>query len=137
MQVRRARRPARGAVLSVALGLAVLPSLIPGGLGAGLPLEVPVVDPVVDAILDVPAVAGRLLLGRHAGTAPVVVDTTSLTGPVLRGWWVDGVTGETVDAGSVPRGPAVALHPPDVGDAGARDWSLVIVDATRGLVPPA
>ena len=133
MQVRRARRPARGAALSVALGLAVLPSLIPGGLGAGLPLEVP----VVDAILDVPAVAGRLLLVRHAGTAPVVVDTTSLTGPVLRGWWVDGVTGETVDAGSVPRGPAVALHPPDVGDAGARDWSLVIVDATRGLVPPA
>jgi len=133
MQVQRARRPARGAALSVALGLAVLPSLIPGGLGAGLPLEVP----VVDAILDVPAVAGRLLLVRHAGTAPVVVDTTSLTGPVLRGWWVDGVTGETVDAGSVPRGPAVALHPPDVGDAGARDWSLVIVDATRGLVPPA
>jgi hypothetical protein len=133
MQVRRARRPARGAALSVALGLAVLPSLIPGGLGAGLPLEVP----VVDAILAVPAVAGRLLLVRHAGTAPVVVDTTSLTGPVLRGWWVDGVTGETVDAGSVPRGPAVALHPPDVGDAGARDWTLVIVDATRGLVPPA
>jgi len=133
MQVRRARRPARDAVLSVALGLAVLPSLIPGGLGAGLPLGVP----VVDAILDVPAVAGRLLLVRHAGTAPVVVDTTSLTGPVLRGWWVDGVTGETVDAGSVPRGPAVSLHPPDVGDAGARDWTLVIVDATRGLVPPA
>ena len=95
MQVRRARPPARGAVLSVALGLAVLPSLIPGGLGAGLPLGVP----VVDAILDVPAVAGRLLLVRHAGTAPVVVDTTALTGPVLRGWWVDGVTGETVDAG--------------------------------------
>ena len=112
MQVRRARSPARGAVLSVALGLAVLPSLIPGGLGAGLPLGVP----VVDAILDVPAVAGRLLLVRHAGTAPVVVDTTALTGPVLRGWWVDGVTGETVDAGSVPRGPAVALHPPDTGD---------------------
>ena len=133
MQVRRARPPARGAVLSVALGLAVLPSLIPGGLGAGLPLGVP----VVDAILDVPAVAGRLLLVRHAGTAPVVVDTTALTGPVLRGWWVDGVTGETVDAGSVPRGPAVALHPPDVGDADARDWTLVIVDATRGLVPPA
>ena len=133
MQVRRVRPPARGAVLSVALSLAVLPSLIPGGLGTGLPLGVP----VIDAILDVPAVAGRLLLVRHAGTAPVVVDTTALTGPALRGWWVDGVTGETVDAGSVPRGPAVALHPPDVGDAGARDWTLVIVDATRGLVPPA
>ena len=133
MQVRRARPPARGAVLSVALGLAVLPSLIPGGLGAGLPLGVP----VVAAILDVPAVAGRLLLVRHAGTAPVVVDSTALTGPLLRGWWVDGVTGETVDAGSVPRGPAVALHPPDDGDADVRDWTLVIVDATRGLVPPA
>ena len=133
MQVRRVRPPARGAVLSVALSLAVLPSLIPGGLGTGLPLGVP----VIDAILDVPAVAGRLLLVRHAGTAPIVVDTTALTGPALRGWWVDGVTGETVDAGSVPRGPAVALHPPDIGDADARDWTLVIVDATRGLVPPA
>ena len=133
MQVRRVRPPVRGAVLSAVLGLAVLPSLIPGGLGSGSPVG----PPAVDAILDVPAVAGRLLLVRHAGTGPVVVDTTGLTGPALRGWWVDGVTGETVDAGSVPRGPAVALHPPDTGDPGARDWTLVVVDATRGLVPPA
>jgi hypothetical protein len=133
MQVRRARPPVRGAVLSAVLAMAVLPSLIPGGLGVGLPVG----TPAVDAIVDLPAAAGRLLLVRHAGTAPVVVDTTTLTGPALRGWWVDGVTGETVDAGSVPRGPAVALHPPDTGDAGARDWTLVIVDATRGLVPPA
>ena len=95
MQVRRARPPARGAVLSVALGLVVLPSLIPGGLGAGLPLGVP----VVEAIPDVPAVAGRLLLVCHAGTAPVVVDTTALTGPLLRGWWVDGVTGRPSTGG--------------------------------------
>ncbi len=136
MQVRRARPPVRGAVLSAVLGLAVLPSLIPGGLGAGLPAG-PSAIRTVDAVVDVPTVAGRLLLVRHAGTARVVVDTTGLTGPELRGWWVDGVTGKTVDAGSVPRGPAVALHPPDTGDAGPHDWTLVIVDATRGLVPPA
>jgi Putative collagen-binding domain of a collagenase len=124
MQVRRAR----GAVLSTLLGLAVLPSLVPGAPGFGLP--------AIDVVVDVPAAAGRLLLVRHAGTAPVVVDTTALTGPTLRGWWVDGVTGETVDAGSVPRGTAVALNPPDTGDASTRDWTLVIVDATRGLVPP-
>jgi hypothetical protein len=133
MQVRRVRPPDRGAVLSAVLGLAVLPSLIPGGLGAGLPIW-----PAADEIVDGPAATGRLLLVRHAGTAPVVVvDTTRLTGPALRGWWVDGVTGETVDVGSVPSGPAVALRPPDTGDAGVRDWTLVIVDATRGLVPPA
>lgn len=126
MQVRRAR----GAVLPVVLGLAVLPSLAPDGPGLGLP--------AVGAVLDVPAAAGRLLLVRHVGAEPVVVvDTTALTGPALRGWWADGVSGETVDAGSVPRGPAVVLHPPDTGDAAARDWTLVIVDATRGLVPPA
>jgi len=134
MQVRRVRPPVRGAVLSAVLGLAVLPSLIPGGLGAGLPIGSAAVDDIVDAS----AATGRLLLVRHAGSAlVVVVDTTRLTGPALRGWWVDGVTGETVDVGSVPRGPAVALHPPDIGDADARDWTLVIVDATRGLVPPA
>ena len=128
MQIRRVR----GAVLSAVLGLAVLPSLVPGALGGGLPVG----PPAVDAILDGPAAAGRLLLVRHAGTRPVVVDTSTLTGPALRGWWVDGVTGETVDAGSVPRGRAVTLHPPDTGDESARDWSLVVVDATRGLAPP-
>ena len=122
MQVRRAR----GAVLAAVLGLAVLPSLVPDGLG----------PPAVDVVVDVRE-AGRLLLVRHAGTGPVVVDTTTLTGPALRGWWVDGVTGETVDAGSVRRGRVIALHPPDTGDPGSRDWTLVIVDTTRGLVPPA
>ena len=122
MQVRRAR----GAVLAAVLGLTVLPSLVPDGLGL----------PAVDVVVDVPE-AGRLLLVRHAGTGPVVVDTTTLTGPALRGWWVDAVTGETVDAGSVRRGRVIALHPPDTGDPGSRDWTLVIVDATRGLVPPA
>jgi len=130
MQVRRVLPPVRGAILAAGLGLAVLPSLIPGGLG------LPVGPSPVEAIVDVPAAAGRLLLVRHAGADAVVVDTSTLTGPALRGWWVDGVTGETVDAGSVPRGPAVTLNPPDTGDAGARDWTLVIVDATRGLVPP-
>jgi hypothetical protein len=123
MQVRRAR----GAVLAAGLGLAVLPSLVPDELAL----------PALDVVVDVPTAAGRLLLVRHAGTGPVVVDTTTLTGPALRGWWVDGVTGETVDAGAVRRGRVIALHPPDTGDAAARDWSLVIVDATRGLEPPA
>jgi hypothetical protein len=126
MQVRRAR----GAVLSVALGLAVLPSLVPGGPDIGLP--------AAGAVLDGLAATGQLMLVRHVGTDPVVVvDTTVLAGPALRGWWADGVTGKSVDAGSVPRGPAVVLHPPDTGDAVARDWTLVIVDSTRGLVPPA
>lgn len=126
MQVRRVR----GAVLPMVLGLAVLPSLLPARPGFA--------PPALDAVLAVPPAAGRLMLVRHVGTqAVVVVDTTSLTGPALRGWWADGVTGETVDAGSVPRRPAVALYPPDTGDAAARDWTLVVVDATRGLVPPA
>jgi hypothetical protein len=126
-------RRARGAALPVVLGLAVLPSLVPDGLGA---LQGGV--PAVDAAPDAPITGGRLLLVRHVGTdAVVVVDTTALAGPALRGWWADGVTGRSVDAGSVPRGPAVVLHPPDPGEAAARDWTLVIVDATRGLVPPA
>ena len=50
-----------------------------------------------------------------------VVCTASLTGPALRGWWVDGSTGETVDAGSAPQGSAVTLDPPDTGSTGARD----------------
>lgn len=82
------------------------------------------------------ASAAPLLLVRHAGTAPVVVDTARLTGPALRAWWVDGVSGVSVDAGSVPRGPAVELHPPDTGDGAPHDWTLVVVDATRGLTPP-
>ena len=126
MQVRRVR----GAVLPMVLGLAVLPSLVPGRPG--------IEPPVIDAVRDVPPAGGRPMLVRHVGAeVVVVVDTTALTGPALRGWWADGVTGETVDAGSVPHRPAVALYPPDTGDAAARDWTLVIVDATRGLVPPA
>lgn len=77
------------------------------------------------------------LLVRHAGTRPITVDTTRLTGPALRAWWVDAVGGTTVDAGSVQRGPAVPLFPPDTGDGAAHDWTLVVVDATRGLEAPA
>jgi hypothetical protein len=77
------------------------------------------------------------LLVRHAGTTPVTVDTAGLTGPTLRAWWADARSGATVDAGSVPRGPAVVLHPPDTGDGTPHDWTLVVVDATRGLAPPA
>ena len=124
MQVRRAR----GSILAAMLGLAVLP--------AALPLGLPVAPQAVDAVVDLSGAAGTLLVVRHAGTAPVTVDTTVLTGPAVRGWWVDGATGEDVDVGALSRGPAVTLHPPDTGDGVAHDWTLVIVDMTRGLVPP-
>ena len=110
------------------LGLAVLP--------AALPLGLPVAPQAVDAVVDLSGAAGTLLVVRHAGTAPVTVDTTVLTGPAVRGWWVDGATGENVDVGALSRGPAVTLHPPETGDGVAHDWTLVIVDMTRGLVPP-
>ena len=125
MQVRRAR----GSILAALLGLALLP--------AALPLGLPVVPQAVDVVVDVSGAAGTLLVVRHGGTAPVTVDTTVLTGPAVRGWWVDGTTGANVDVGALTRGPAVTLHPPDTGDGAAHDWTLVIVDMTRGLVPPA
>ena len=125
MQVRRAR----GSILAALLGLAVLPSAIPLGL--------PVGPQAVDVVVDIAGTAGTLLVVRHSGTAPVTVDTTVLTGPAVRGWWVDGTTGANVDVGALTRGPAVTLHPPDTGDGAAHDWTLVIVDMTRGLVPPA
>lgn len=102
------------------------------GLGAVLPAAgAPAVDPAV------PAPSVGPLLVRHAGTTPVSVDTSRLQGPALRAWWVDGVGDRTVDAGSVPRDPAVKLFPPATGDPSPHDWTLVIVDATRGLLPPA
>ncbi|HEX5813127.1 MAG TPA: putative collagen-binding domain-containing protein [Pseudonocardia sp.] len=121
-------RQARGSILAAMLGLAVLP--------AALPLGLPVAPQAVDAVVDLSGAAGTLLVVRHAGTAPITVDTTVLTGPAVRGWWVDGATGENVDVGALSRGPAVTLHPPDTGDGVAHDWTLVIVDMTRGLVPP-
>lgn len=109
----------------VALG-AVSPPLLPA---AALPRpdlpSIPVPSP------------GRALIVRHAGTAPVTVDTTRLPGPALRAWWVDGIGGVTVDAGSVPRGPAVKLFPPDTGDRSPHDWTVVVVDASLGFTPPA
>jgi hypothetical protein len=115
-------------------------SLAAGGLCAVL-LAVGLVLPAAGAPVDLPRLpapsAAGLLLVRHAGTAPVTVDTTRLTGPALRAWWVDGVGDRTVDAGAVPREPAVKLFPPDTGDGSPHDWTLVIVDATRGLLPPA
>ena len=125
MQVRRAR----GSILAALLGLAVLPGALPLGL--------PVGRQAVDVVVDISGAAGTLLVVRHGGTAPVTVDTTVLTGPAVRGWWVDGTTGANVDVGALTRGPAVTLHPPDTGDGAAHDWTLVIVDMTRGLVPPA
>ena len=129
MQVRRAR----GSILAALLGLTVLPAALP----LGLPVGPQAVGTVADISVDISAAAGKLLLVRHAGTVPVTVDTTVLTGPAVRGWWVDGTTGANVDVGALTRGPAVTLHPPDTGDGAAHDWTLVIVDMTRGLVPPA
>jgi hypothetical protein len=116
-------------------------SLAAGGLCALL-LAVGAVLPAAGApAVDLPTApapsTGGLLLVRHAGTGPVTVDTTRLTGPALRAWWVDGIGDRTVDAGTVPRGPAVKLFPPDTGSGGPHDWTLVVVDATRGLRPPA
>ena len=103
MQVRRAR----GSILAAMLGLAVLP--------AALPLGLPVAPQAVDAVVDLSGAAGTLLVVRHAGTAPVTVDTTVLTGPAVRGWWVDGATGENVDVGDCP---GVRRHAPspDTGE---------------------
>jgi len=132
MQVRRPWPSAGGAVMAAVLGLAALPALVPPGLTAGRPAW-----DAADVFVDSAAAAGELLVVRHAGTASVTIDTTALTGPDVRGFWVDGVTGETVDVGSVKRGRAVTLHPPDVGDGATHDWTLVLVDATRGILPPA
>jgi Putative collagen-binding domain of a collagenase len=123
MQVRRRGSLAAGGVCAMVLGLgAVLVSA--GPVPAGRPA------------LAARSAAGPLLV-RHAGTTPLTVDTARLAGPALRAWWADARSGATVDAGSVPRGRAVVLHPPDTGDGTARDWTLVVVDATRGLAPPA
>jgi hypothetical protein len=114
-----------GALAAVLLGLAVV-----------LPVGGSFVDPVI-AMARPHAAAAGLLLVRHAGTDPLTVDTTELAGPELRAFWYDRLTRTTVDAGPVPRGEAVVLYPPDTGDGASHDWVLVVVDATRGLVPPA
>jgi len=135
MQVRRSRPRVSGALLATVLGLAVLHAALVPAAPAGAVLPLPAVLGA-DALAAVRTVAGRLLLVRHAGTEPVVVDTTVLTGPALRLWWVDQRSGATVDGGSVPRRESVRLFPPDTGDGASGDWTLVVVDATRGLVPP-
>lgn len=121
------RRPAAGSLCAMLLAF-----------GVALPAaEALAVDVPVAPLRTVTSSGAGLLLVRHAGTGPVTIDTTRLTGPALRAWWVDGVSGVTVDAGSVPRDRAVEMYPPDTGDGAAHDWTLVVVDATRGLTPPA
>jgi hypothetical protein len=122
MQVRRPAAFAAGGLCAAVLALAaVLPAAASSTLGPA-PAE---------------PVGSSLLLVRHAGTEPVTVDTTRLTGPALRAYWTDAFGDRTVDAGSVQRDTAVELYPPDTGDGAAHDWTVLIVDATRGLVPPA
>jgi hypothetical protein len=120
------RRPVSLTTGSLCAGLLALVAILPlaGSSAVALPTAV-----------TRPGAAG-LLLVRHAGTAPVTLDTTKLTGPALRAWWIDAFGDRTVDAGSVQRGPAVTLYPPNTGDGSPHDWTVVIVDATRGLVPP-
>ena len=126
MQVRRPALVAAGGLCAVFVGLgAALPAAGAPALGGPAPA------------VPAPTTAAGVLLVRHAGTGPITVDTTRLEGPALRAYWVDGVGGGTVDAGSVQRGPAVRLFPPDTGDGAPHDWTLVVVDATRGLLPPA
>jgi hypothetical protein len=122
MQVRRPASLAAGGLCAAALALV---AVLPGSSAGALPTAI-----------ARPGAAG-LLLVRHAGTEPVTVDTTTLAGPALRAWWIDAFGDESVDGGPVSRGRAVRLFPPDTGDGGQHDWTLVIVDATRGLVPPA
>lgn len=112
-----------GAPCAVLLAFAVLLPAAPSAPG-----------PPPDAVARLDA-TGPLLV-RHAGVKPVTVDTTVLAGPVLRVWWVDAVGDRAVDAGAVPRRPSVTLHPPDTGDGAPHDWTLVVVDTTRGLLPP-
>jgi hypothetical protein len=127
MQVHRSASLRAGGTCAVLLALAAL-----------LPVAEPAVELATElpAAVGVPPVASGLLLVRHAGTKPVTLDTTRLAGPQLRAWWIDGIGDRTVDGGAVQRGRAVRLYPPDTGDGGPHDWTLVVVDATRGLVPP-
>jgi hypothetical protein len=121
MQVRRPSSLAAGGLCAAVLALV---AVLPGSSAGGVP-----------AAVARPGAAG-LLLVRHAGTGSVTIDTTKLAGPALRAWWIDAFGDETVDGGAVSRGPGVTLFPPDTGNGGPHDWTLVVVDATRGLNPP-
>jgi Putative collagen-binding domain of a collagenase len=122
MLVRRPASLAAGGLCAAALALV---AVLPASSAVGVP-----------AAVSRPGAAG-LLLVRHAGTAPVTIDTTKLAGPSLRAWWLDAYGDETVDGGPVRRASAVTLFPPDTGRGGPHDWTLLVVDATRGLTPPA
>lgn len=78
---------------------------------------------------------GTLLVHAPHG-APFALDTAALGAPAPRGWWYDPRTGEAIDLGSVPSGPAVPFFPPVTGPADAGlDWVLV-VDASARVPPP-
>ena len=130
MQVHRSATLRAGGTCAVLFALvAVLAAAEPAADLTDLPADL--------AAVAAPPIGAGPLLVRHVGTEPVTLDTTRLVGPALRAWWIDGVGDRTVDGGTVQRGTAVTLFPPDTGDGGRHDWTLIVVDATRGLVPPA
>ena len=142
MQMRRASSVWAGGSCAVLLGLVAVVGTV--GLPAvGFPaVEVPAVEVTAAGSPAGPPVVARsgtagLLLVRPGGPRPVTLATPHLAGPALRAWWPDAVGDRTVDAGAVRRDPALTLVPPDTGDGRPHDWTLVVVDATRGLVPVA
>ena len=89
-------------------------------LDAGLPVSDDTIWRIYSMTKPITSVAAMMLYEQGA---------LELTDPVAR------FIPSFADVRVYSSGPA--LNPPDTGDAGARDWTLVIVEATRGLVPPA
>jgi hypothetical protein len=80
---------------------------------------------------------GSYLMVYTAAGKEFSVDTTTLSGSDLRGWWYDPRTGEAIDAGSVQRGDSVEFFPPEAGEGDTgRDWVLVVDDAAQDFGPP-
>ena len=64
---------------------------------------------------------------------PVTVDLSKIRGPV-RAWWFDPRTGKAESAGEFKNAGTQAFTPP--GAEGAKDWVLVLDDASRGFGAP-
>ena len=55
-----------------------------------------------------------------------------LSGPAIRGFWLDPRQGASIDIGTFPREGVRAFQPPADGD-----WLLVLDDASKGASAPA
>jgi hypothetical protein len=62
------------------------------------------------------------------------VRLTTLSGPVLRGWWFNPRDGTSIALGEFPRADERAFTPPNPGEA--IDWVLVIDDASKNFPAP-